>query len=247
MERAGDAAEFVKRGEPDEIALERVKTIRAGEIGTRTGLFRVPRVLDSEDEPGILVLERIAGFRRLADLAPEDDARSRGVFELLGRSMAVVHKELALPEQLVHSLPPEWMDEAGHNVFVHGDLTVRNAGWDTESGGLVIVDWAVAHDMAIDGTFGSPYFDLVWLVMSAFWTKPLLRRPLYSPRSLCDAFIRGYSDSSPDFSVERLGELATTSRCWREDYWTRSDRRIWGDKARYRLWARYARRLGHGP
>ncbi len=157
----------VKSDTPRLMRVEVEKTRRAGRIGKDSGLFRVPEVLDYDDGKGVAVFERIPGLRTLrrgVAWGPEYvDLGGR-----LGTALAVVHRELNLPADMVVPLPEGFAAE-GPDVFLHGDLGVENVGLIPGSSAPVILDWQFTGVHGGEATHGSRFFDVVWFVNTLIW------------------------------------------------------------------------------
>ena len=184
------AATFEKSGPPEDMRIEVEKTRRAGEIGRATGLFRVPAVLDFDEAKGLAVFERIKDMEDLRALARSGRDLSP-LAERIGRAVAAVHRDLTLPADMVKPLPPEFSDE-GHDVFLHGDLSVENVVVDRADGSLVIIDWRMTGVHGGRATYGCRYFDILWLVNNLVWS-PTVRHFFGDPvRPVARSFVESY-------------------------------------------------------
>lgn len=180
----------IKAGNPVLMRIEVEKTRRAGQIGKECGLFRVPEVLDYDEIRGVAVFERIMGIqplRRTASWGREYVALG----ERLGASLAVVHRNLTLPRDMIIPLPPEFAAN-GHDVFLHGDLGINNICLDRNSSSIVILDWQMTGVHGGQATYGCRYFDILWFVNSLLWT-PTIRHLLGDPvRPVARNFVESY-------------------------------------------------------
>jgi len=188
-----------KVGDASLLAVEATKTARAGEIGKESGLFYVPRVLDFDQDKGVLELERLNGLVTLLQLAIDKDARLLEFSDRAGRALAVIHEQLILPEKMKYPLPPEWMAPdlivggPDRNVFIHGDFASVNVCLHEASGRLVILDWSAAPIVGRNPTFGSRYFDILWFVACAFRGAPGMRFLSWNAEGMADVFLKGYA------------------------------------------------------
>jgi hypothetical protein len=213
MEFVGNIAR--KTGSPSLLAVEALKTEKASEIGKSSGLFYVPRVISFDAEAGVLEFERLAGLVTLLDLAIKKDQRLFELLEKTGRSLAVIHQQLALPDDMKHELPPEWMDPPGENVFIHGDFASINVCFHEPSGRLVILDWSGAPIMGRTPTFGSRFFDVFWFAACVFRGVPAKRLLSWNAESMTDTFLCGYragifeilAAESPTSSQDKLSRF----------------------------------------
>ena len=194
MEFIGDIAR--KKASPFLLAIEATKTKLAGEIGKDSGLFYVPQVLNFDEKKGVLDFERLSGLATLLQLAIDKDARLLEFSEKAGRSLAVIHDQLVLPDEMKHELPPEWMDQPDKNVFIHGDFACINVCLHQPTGRLVILDWSAAPVIGRKPTFGSRYFDILWFVSCAFRGAPGIRILSWNAEGIADAFLKGYAKHS---------------------------------------------------
>lgn len=157
----------IKSGPPALMRVEVEKTRRAGAIGRASGLFRVPEVLDLDEARGVAVFERMAGIEPIHDAVPWG-REFVDVGERVGRALAAVHRDLALPADMVRPLPPE-LAFPGQDVFLHGDPSVRNVFLERRSGSLVILDWQMTGLHGGEATRGCRFFDVIWFVNNLLW------------------------------------------------------------------------------
>ncbi|MCJ7778662.1 MAG: hypothetical protein MUP16_10150 [Sedimentisphaerales bacterium] len=230
-----------KVGDSSLLAVEATKTARAGEIGTESGLFYVPRILDLDLDKGVLVLERLRGLVTLLRLAIDRDARLLELSARAGRALAVIHEQLVLPDKVRHELPAEWMapdpstprpgsgrarlrtgliGSSDKNVFIHGDFASVNVCLHEPSGRLVILDWSAAPIVGRTPTFGSRYFDILWFVACVFRSAPGLRFLDWNAEMIADVFLRDYSkQSSQDITDGVRNYLSKICRLQRKKVW----------------------------
>ena len=126
------------------------------------------------------------------------DLRLPGLLRKAGQALAVVHKELVLPEEMKHELPTEWMASAGENVFIHGDFACVNVCFHEPSDELVILDWSAAPLVGRIPTFGSRYFDILLFVSSIFHGAPWRRALSWNAKEMADIFLKGYAEIKQD-------------------------------------------------
>jgi len=242
-----------KTGEPGTLAIEAAKASKAFDIGKDCGLFYVPKVVNFDAKTGVLEFERLNGLVTSLDMAARKDER---VFELLkkaGQALAVVHEKLVLPREMKHELPAEWMACPGENVFIHGDFAGFNLCFDESSGRLVILDWSSAPFLGRNATYGSRFFDIIWLVIFIFYGAP--RRCLFNwdAEGMANAFLSGYAERRPEIIQHLSGDFKPLMRrYYRETVWYLAKQRSWYKAARYLLYQfmiypRFARyNPGHG-
>jgi aminoglycoside phosphotransferase (APT) family kinase protein len=235
MEIVGDIIR--KTGEPGTLSIEAAKASMAFDIGNESGLFYVPKVLNFDAGTGILEFERLNSLVTLLDMAAREDER---VFELLkkaGQALAVVHEKLLLPEEMKYELPPEWMASPDENVFIHGDFAGFNLCFDETSSRLVILDWSSAPLLERNITYGSRFFDIIWLVIFLFYGAP--RRCLFNwdAPGMANAFLAGYAEHSPEIIQRLSGDFKPLMRrYYRKTVWYLAKQRSWYKAARYLLY-----------
>jgi len=202
MEFIGDIAR--KKASPFLLAIEATKTKLAGEIGKDSGLFYVPKVLNFDQDRGVLDFERLSDLVTLLQLAIDKDARLLEFSEKAGQALAVIHDQLVLPDEMKHELKPEWMDQPDKNVFIHGDFACINVCLHQPTGQLVILDWSAAPVIGRTPTFGSRYFDILWFVSCAFRGAPGTRILTWNAEGIADAFLKGYVKHSSAQNLARF-------------------------------------------
>ena len=156
----------VKMGDPIRMRVEFEKTMRALEIGKVSGLFLVPRVIDFDASKGILVLERLRNITKIGTVLISGH-EGRLLVDTIAASLAVIHDELHLPDDMHVSLPEE-LAFPGNDVILHGDFSVNNIFSTTERPGIVILDWQMTSMHGGNATYGTRYFDVVWFVNNLF-------------------------------------------------------------------------------
>jgi tRNA A-37 threonylcarbamoyl transferase component Bud32 len=218
MEFVGDIAR--KTGDAELLAVEAAKASRALEIGKDSGLFSVPKVVKLDAEAGVLEFERLNGLVTLLDLAVRKDRRLDELLEKAGRALAAVHAKLALPEEMKHDLPAEWMNCRDDNVFIHGDFACINVCFHEASDELVILDFSAAPTVGRTATFGSRYFDILLFVSSLFHGA-LYRRVLnWGGGNMARTFLRGYMKASTQVELSKLKDHASKiCRLQRQNMW----------------------------
>jgi len=242
-----------KTGKPGTLVIEAAKASKAFNIGKDCGLFYVPKVVNFDAKTGVLEFERLNGLVTLLDMAARKDER---LFELLkkaGQALAVVHEKLVLPQEMKHELPAEWMASPGENVFIHGDFAGFNLCFDESSGRLVILDWSSAPLLGRNATYGSRFFDIIWLVIFIFYGAP--RRCLFNwdAQGMAKAFLSGYAERRPEIIQRLSGDFEPLMRrYYHKTVWYLAKQRSWYKAARYLLYQfmiypRFARyHPGHG-
>jgi len=179
-----------KTAAPDLMRVEVEKTRRAFEIGKNCGLFRVPEVLDYDEAKGIAVFERLHEIKSIFK-AIAWGKQYIALAENMGASLAIIHRELTLPDDMRVPLPVEFV-LSRNEVFLHGDLTLDNVCVGSSWPPIVILDWQFTTGYGGRATFGTRHFDIMWLIGN------LIRRPtprfLFSNpvRPVAKAFMESY-------------------------------------------------------
>jgi tRNA A-37 threonylcarbamoyl transferase component Bud32 len=202
MEIVGDVIR--KKGEPELLVIEAAKAVRANEIGRDSGLFDVPKVLKFDADAGVLDFEKIDGLVTLLDLAIRKDQRLHDLLNKTGQALAVIHRQLTLPDEMKHKLPSEWLGTPDENVFLHGDYAPINACFHEPSESLVILDWSAAPLIGRAPTFGSRYFDVLWFTTCVFCGVPYKNMFSWDAEGMANAFLKGYVE---EVSSENLNKL----------------------------------------
>ncbi len=207
MEFVGDIAR--KKGKPSLLAVEALKSQRAGEIGRSSGLFYVPKVIDFDEKTGVLEFERLKGLLTLLDLAIKKDQQLFGLLEKAGNALAVIHQQLVLPDEMKHELPPDWMGPPDENVFIHGDFATINVCFHEPSGQLVILDWSTAPVLDRTPTFGSPFFDILWFASSLFHGAPSKSVLRWDAEEMTSAFLTGCGINASSEGLNKFNTYVT--------------------------------------
>lgn len=185
-----------KNGQPDLLEIEHAKTKQAIEIGDQSGLFYVPRILNFDAEKGILDFEKLEGLKTIQQVASENSYQIKLIMDRLGRSMAIVHENMVLPESMTNKLPTYWLGSSDDNVYIHGDLTGHNVCFQENNDRLVILDWSSAPILGCYHTFGSRYFDISWFISFMFYYLPAKRILTWHARMMANSFLTGYTDEA---------------------------------------------------
>jgi len=197
-----------KTGEPGLLAVEAAKASQAFDIGRDCGLFYAPKVVNFDKDAGLLEFERLSDLVTLLDLAICKDKRLPDLLKKAGKALAAIHRYLALPEEMKHDLPPEWMDSENDNVFIHGDFACINVCFHEPSDELVILDFSAAPMVGRTPTFGSRYFDVLLFISSIFHGASLRKAFNWNAKTMAEAFLRGYTEYMPDISLNKLKSFA---------------------------------------
>jgi hypothetical protein len=194
-----------KLSEPALMRVEVEKTRRAHKIGKDCGLFRVPEIIDYDELKGKVVFERIKNIHPVRP-ALYDINKNKHIIECIGSSLAIIHHNLSLPQNIIIPLPSE-LNLSGSEVFLHGDFNCVNVCKDNGSQSIIILDWQMTSVFGGQATFGTRYFDLLFFI-SSLYNRPTLRHLFSDPvhpvaRDYLDAYFKesGIEYDSNNFSL----------------------------------------------
>ena len=172
------------------MSVEVEKTVRAAKIGENCGLFYVPKVLEYDKGKGVAVFERIHQIRPIGNVI-KSTKHCKSIVEQIGCSLAVIHRELTLPENMTIELPTEFR-LAGTEVFFHGDFNGINVCVVPYKPSIVILDWQMTNLHGGEATFGSRYFDLLWFINYLLW-NPTIKYLFQDPiNKVVKPFLQSY-------------------------------------------------------
>jgi len=179
-----------KKGDPTLMRVEVEKCRRASEIGRDCKLFRVPQVLDYDESNGVAIFERINGIKPIKNAVSWGDEYA-ALAEILGSSLAIIHENLTLPNEMIVPLPSQ-LTFPGCDVFIHGDLSVYNVCVEKDWPPIVILDWQMTRMHGGKATYGTRYFDLMWFIDNLVY-RPTLRYIFGNPlRTVSKIFLDSY-------------------------------------------------------
>lgn len=164
---------FIKTADPTTMHIEVEKTVRARSIATSCGIFEVPEILDYDVESGRITFKLIQNIQNLRNAITSEQS-ARPIMRTLGRALAIIHKDMALPENMRLSLPYEYA-MSGSEVFLHGDFAPGNVFVCSDSKRIVILDWQSSAKLVLPVTYGTRYFDLTWMIYYLFY-RPVKRQ-----------------------------------------------------------------------
>jgi hypothetical protein len=226
-----------KVGEPSLLTVEATKARQAHEIGESSGLFYVPKVVNFDREAGALEFEQLNDLVTLQEMRIRRDDRLLGLLKRTGQILATVHEKLVLPEEMKFQLPPEWMDSPEQNVFIHGDFTLCNVCFHEPSERLVILDWSAAPFLGRTPTYGSRFFDIIWLLIYIFYGTPRKRLFNRDASDMANAFLCGYAQYHPEV-IHHLSEelVPLMRRYYRKVVWHLAQQKSYCRAIRYVLY-----------
>lgn len=178
-----------KTSAPDLMRVEIEKTHRAYKISRNCGLFRVPEVLDYDEKTGTAVFERL-DVKPISKAVPWGEKR-KILARTLGASIAMIHQELRLPDDMLVPLPTQFA-LPHDDVCLHGDLSVDNVCVGDSWPPIVILDWQMTPLFGGNATYGTRYFDIFWFISNLI-SRPYTRFLFSDPVApVGTAFIKSY-------------------------------------------------------
>lgn len=187
--------------------LEIAKTRQAEEVSGRCGLFKVPRILDTDVETGTIVYENVGPLPQVSEVLA-GRGESGPLLERIGRSLAAIHREMGLPRELKSPFEKLPADGSMPEAVLHGDFSVINMLFDRSADDLYILDWNTAFWLG-EGTCGPPFIDLACLAQSLFIRKILERVKIGDPEQKAETFLRGYrAESDRSLDAGEFGDLS---------------------------------------
>ena len=169
----------VKIGDPAVMHVEVAKTVKAYEIAESCGLFRVPKVLDYDEKTGTITQERLHDIDPvMPTVAFRKDADS--LLDRIGQCLAVIHRDLVLPDGMKVELPEGVGMADVSQVFIHGDFNGSNVCVNNRDQSIAILDWQMTRVYGGAATFGTRFFDLTSFINGLFYRsveKYLFARP----------------------------------------------------------------------
>lgn len=181
----------VKTHDPELMRIEVAKTQQAYKIAESNRLFRVPKVLDYDEFRGIATFEKLHNFQPLLHIVLASKQDSSEMLARVGKILAVIHRELLLPENMVFPLPPDLRLYGASEVFLHGDFNATNIGVNSNSE-IAVFDWQMTAVHGEKSTYGTRYFDVVWLINHLFYIPFHFNFLTYIPEKPLFAFLRNY-------------------------------------------------------
>jgi hypothetical protein len=190
---------------------ERLRTAAAFEVGRRTGLFVVPKILSYDDSRGEIVFERLnlTGLREaLSRRADGPDLVSRAA-----RALAAIHQRMKAPPGALVTSPGEWGMSSGQRpVPLHGDFGMRNLFCISATDDLAIIDWANADWMGFEADLGPAEVDVAVFLMSLFHQRLFGPWPIPRRREVARQFLSIYSSvSAHPLNVGTVGAIVAAS------------------------------------
>ncbi len=168
----------IKSSSPKLMSIEVQKTLNAYDLARDSCLFRVPRIIEYDQDTGICIQERIHGLLPISAVIYQ---RPDLVLKI-AHVLAVIHESLKLSQNMTIPLPNE-LDSDGSKVYIHGDFNGQNVCYAPQSNDIVVLDWQMTSRHGGLSTFGTRYFDLIWFINYCIWT-PSFRHLFHDPITL---------------------------------------------------------------
>jgi aminoglycoside phosphotransferase (APT) family kinase protein len=186
----------MKTAEPAALRVEVEKTVKAREVARRCGLFTVPMVLEFDKTAGRAKFEYIPNLHSIREVIVSE-AGSKPLMRRIGACLAIIHKDLMLPEEMKLPLPREYQDRHSE-VFIHGDFGLANVKINPEGSHIVIIDWQTPSHLGTSATYGTRFFDLTWFIYDLFY-RPVGReryKMAVPAAPMAREFLDGYFEAS---------------------------------------------------
>ncbi len=201
------ADKIIKKQDELSSQIEAEKSKQGYEIGIKTNLFRAPKVLNVHYDQGQIDFERINGLVTIREYVHDKHGLNE-LFDSVGRSLAFIHNELKLPDEMKKNMPKEYLYSLGSKgVFLHGDFNSINIQIVQETGELVILDWAMSHIFDHAATVGPLYFDLFYFIHTMFFGRYFSSefKMIKNREEYLKKFLDGYfSISKHDYDADEL-------------------------------------------
>lgn len=177
----------IKSSSPKLMSIEVQKTHNAYCLARDSKLFRVPRIIEYDQDSGICIQERIPGLLPISSMIYQRP----DLLAKIGHVLAVIHQSLKLSESMTIPLPHA-LDSDGSKVYIHGDFNGQNVCYAPQSNDIVVLDWQMTSRHGGLSTFGTRYFDLIWFINYFIWT-PSFRHLFHDPITLLSkSFLSAY-------------------------------------------------------
>lgn len=163
-----------------------IKQLEAVKISNQHDTCRAPEIYHIDHDKRNFSMELIAG-KRLYDITlREEDSISIG--QKLGKSMAIFHHKMALPEKYhIHLAQPFNQCQGFSQVVIHGDFSPVNIILD-KTGKPVIIDWNCSDIFGGVATVGPGIYDVSFFVIMCL----LPSRHTPGELAMAKAFMREY-------------------------------------------------------
>jgi len=190
----------IKTASPELMRVEVEKTRRAHKIGKDCGLFRVPEVLDFDEDKGTAIFEKI---KNIQPVFPKL-INQVSIVQNTAMALAIIHKYLILPTEMVQHLPDE-LALSYSEVFLHGDYNGSNVSVDIKNNKLVILDWQMTARHGGRATYGTRYFDVIWFINYMLWL-PTIKYLFSNPvNKVAQQFLTSYfHEAQNNYNAEQF-------------------------------------------
>lgn len=198
------------------------------EIGHRTGLFFVPRVLDVTTTT--IVQERLLGFVQLRDSS------------IIKTHPAETGRRLAQILVAIHESPDTVRTDCVYSQ--HGDFTCENILYNAATDIIAIVDWSEPTWHIQTGLHVGQHMDLATLAMSVFASNPF-GNGLPDAEATIGNFLSQYRLLRPDSTAlhDLRAEFPDILRRFYNHDWSLLTRaRLWGYRLSYARASKFIQR-----
>jgi len=163
---------------------------QARTLGEQCGFFRVPQILNVEEEGGAysVTYEKIENLTSLAILQDGRSHFTQLVFQC-GQALAVIHRQSDIPVDMqIHA--SAWASSREEEIFVHGDFTTLNVG--VSDGQVYIWDWIPSRAWGFYANRGPASVDFSAFLFTLFMYGNSFLRSIISFRKWMITLFSGY-------------------------------------------------------
>lgn len=197
---------IVKKAHPKKIILEAELTKAAHQLSQTCNFFYSPRILDYDPREGHLKLERIDGIISLADYLRHSDGID--IIRKVARTLAFVHSNLKIPQELRQMVPNNWSGPHKDNVTLHGDFNMINVCCHQNSGKIVILDWSTGPALNFVATTGPRQLDIAQFIRSLLLQQKHMYKAFWLFHTRTDNFLKAYQEQlGRAINLNILGEI----------------------------------------
>jgi len=206
----------------EKVLLEAKMTQAAYHFSRTTQSFRVPEVVGYCDVQGWIDFEYLPNLIPLHQLLHSKDSNLISIMADVGHCLAQVQIGLEVDDVNKIELPLD-INMNGDKTFLHGDFTVSNVLFDTQTQQITILDWSLTPWAKTIANWGTTYFDAAWMVQSIFMIQHRPNQTWVFDRTLVDTFLEQFSlDVHTGFDIygfssycEQINEF--TLKCLRDE------------------------------
>jgi hypothetical protein len=183
--------------------VEFAKTVAAKEAAGISRSFDVPSVRSFDLATGTMVLERMPHLVPLyRGMRQHDDPRRLAA--RAGVALAAIHQHLDVPDCYRNRLPMAFDNASLPQGWLHGDFNSNNVCLDSESGDIVVLDWAASDVIGGQATYGPQLWDAWWMTYDLLINNLLYRTRTRKIFQVVDAFLMAYLSHHHAYGADRI-------------------------------------------